>query len=98
LYRCMRISVPPDGEATIQFPALPDAETVVLGVLVRHEQKGSGKQLLFGSRWITQPVMNEERLFVLDRKQHGEAPTLGVRNEGRGIEQVCVAAALVRRP
>jgi hypothetical protein len=98
LYRCMRISVPPDGEAEIRFPALPDDQTVILGVLVRHEQKGSGKKLLFGARWITQSVMNEERPFVLDRKQHGETPTLGVRNEGRGIEQVCVAAALVRRP
>lgn len=98
LYRCLRVSVPPEGEVTLQFPELPDDRTVVLGVLLRHEQKGSGKKLLFGSRWITQPVLNVEHPFVLDRKDHGVAPTLGVKNEGRGIEEVCVAAAFVRRP
>jgi hypothetical protein len=98
LYRCLRFSVPPDGEAKLQFPALPDDDTVVLGVLVRHKQKGSGKKLLFGSRWITQPVLDEQHVFVLDREQHGKAPTLGLRNSGKAIEQVCVAAALVRRP
>src|SRR5690606_211974 len=98
LYRCLRISIPPDGTATVQFPTLPDDDTVVLGARVRHVRRGSGKDLLFGSRWITQPVKNVAREFVLDRKDHGDAPTLGLRNDGSGIEQVCVAAALVRRP
>lgn len=98
LYRCLRISVPPGGTATLQFPALPDDEVAVLGLLVRHVQKGSGKQLLYGSRWVNQAVRNVEHEFLLDRRNHGEEPTLTVRNDGRGIEQVCVAAAFVRRP
>lgn len=97
MFRCLRISVPPDGEAWLQFPVLPDDQTVVVGVMVRHDQSTSGKQLLFGSLRLNQHVANDARDFMLDRRQHGEAPQLGVRNEGREIEQVCVAAALVRR-
>lgn len=98
MYRCLRISVPADGEAWLQLPTLPDDQTVVVGVVVRHDQSTAGKQLLFGSQKLSQHVTNDARDFVLDRRQHGDAPRLGVRNEGREIEQVCVAAALVRRP
>lgn len=97
MFRCLRISVPPYGEAWLQFPALPDEQTVVVGVMIRHDQSTSGKQLLFGSLRLNQQVANDARDFMLDRRQHGDAPQLGVRNEGREIEQVCVAAALVRR-
>ncbi|MCX4244146.1 hypothetical protein OEB96_26185 [Paraliomyxa miuraensis] len=98
LYRCLRISIPSEGTTVLQFPAFPDDQTVVLGVLQRHVHEGSGKGLKFGSRWINQVVANDEHEFVLDRRSHGEAPTLSIRNEGRMIEQVCVAAAFVRRP
>jgi hypothetical protein len=98
MYRCLRISIPPDGEAWLQFPALPDDELAVVGVMAHHDQSTSGKQLLFGSQRINQHVTNDTRDFNLDRRRHGEAPALGIRNESRQIEQVCVAAALVRRP
>jgi len=97
LYRCLRISIAPSGEAWLQFPALPDDEVSIVGVITHHEQVTSGKQLLFGSQKINQQVTNDPRDFTLDRRRHGEAPSLGIRNEGREIEQVCVAAALVRR-
>ncbi len=97
MYRCLRISIPPSGEAWLQFPTLPDDEVAVVGVMSHHQQATSGKQLLFGSQKINQHVTNDARDFMLDRRQHGDAPSLGIRNEGWVIEQVCVAAALVRR-
>jgi hypothetical protein len=42
-------------------------------------------------------VENDPRDFMLERRQHGATPKLGIRNDNRGIEQVCIAAALVRR-
>jgi hypothetical protein len=97
MYRCLRLSIPPDGEATLDFPALPDDAHVVVGVIVRHDPTVPGRRLSFGSR-SQQPLTDEPRDFMLDRRRHGAEPSLTVRNAGRGIEQVCVAAALVRRP
>jgi hypothetical protein len=98
MYRCTRISLAPDGEATLQFPALPDRQTVISGAIVRHDRSSPARKLVFGSLRVDQQVTDDARDFVLDRRQHGEAPVLTVRNEGWRIEQVCVAAALVQRP
>lgn len=98
MYRCLRFSIPPDGEATLRFPALPDDEHAVVGVMVRHDSTVPGRRLTFGSLEVNQQVTDEARDFMLDRRLHGDEPSLTVRNDGRGIEQVCVAAALVQRP
>jgi hypothetical protein len=98
MYRCLRLSIAPDGEASLRFPALPDDEHVVLGVIVRHDPTVPGRRLTFGSLAVDQQLTDDPRDFVLDRRRHGPEPSLTVRNAGRGIEQVCVAAALVQRP
>jgi hypothetical protein len=96
MYRCLRVSIPPVGEAWLRFPALHDDAAAVVGVVIRHDQSVSGK-LLFGSQRLNQEVGNDPRDFMLERRLHGETPTLRLRNEGRRIEEVCVAAARVRR-
>jgi hypothetical protein len=71
---------------------------VISGAIVRHDRSSPARKLVFGSLRVDQQVTDDARDFVLDRRQHGEAPVLTVRNEGWRIEQVCVAAALVQRP
>jgi hypothetical protein len=96
MYRCLRLSIPPGGEASLQFPEL-SKDAAVVGVVIRHDQSVSGKQLLFGSQRLSQQVGNDPSDFMLERRQHGATPKLRLRNDNRGIEQVCIAAALVRR-
>jgi len=99
LYRCLRVSIAPHGEATLRFPALPDGDHVVAGSLIRHVRTGSGKLLYFGARWINQRMKNRLHDFVLDSAQIIDGqPTLGLRNDGDQIEQVCISAALFRLP
>lgn len=99
LYRCLRISIPPGGEATVRFPTLPNDEYVVAGSLIRHIRTGAGKRLYYGARWINQRMKNRLHDFVLGPAQLTDGrPAIGIRNESPQIEQVCISAALFRRP
>lgn len=100
LYRCWRISVPATGEAVVRFPALPDGAHVIVGSIIRHVRTGSGKKIFFGSRAVNQRMLSRRHDFVLDqgsRMVDGQ-PVLGLRNEGKEIEEVCFSAALMRVP
>lgn len=100
LYRCWRISVPAHGQAVVHFPSLPDDDHAIIGSIIRHVRKGSGKKLFFGSRSIQQRMLNRRHDFVLDRQSRTIAghPVLGLRNEDKRIEEICLSAALMRRP
>lgn len=99
LYRCRRFSLPPEGWATLPLPAPGSDDVVVVGTVIRHVRKGSGKKLRWGiGRDAKGPLRNERHDFVVERDAQGEVPSLRFRNDGRGIEQICVSAAWVRRP
>ncbi len=98
MLRCLRISLPPKGEVALALPALVDDAHVIVGAIVRHDRSSSSRHVHFGARKVNRLVSNDAHDFWLDRRRFGEHPVLTVRNDGRGIEQVCVAAALVQRP
>ncbi len=96
LYRCQRVSVPAHGTAIIRFPPLADEDHVVLGTIIRHERKGSGKRLLWGQGRTDKQLRNERRDFVIRIDDKGETRTIRLKNESGKIEQACIAAALMR--
>ncbi len=98
LYRCQRVSVPAHGTAIVRFPELPDDGSVVLGSIIRHVRKGSGKRILWGLGRAKQPLRNQRRDFVVRLNDEGLTPTVRLRNDGNGIEQACVAAAQMLPP
>ena len=97
LYRCVRVSIPAKGTLTLHFPRLRDRE-VVAGSVIRHVRKGTGKKLFYGGRWVTKRMKNRLHDFVLDDNATKDGrPTLGLRNDGTKLEQVCVSAAIFER-
>ena len=99
LHRCLRFSLPAHGSATLELPPLPDDDTVVVGAVIRHVRRGSGKRVRWGvGRDARGPLASSRHDFVIERDGSGKTPSLVFRNDGREIEQVCVAAAQVVRP
>lgn len=99
LYRCLRLSLPPHGWATLRMPVLPEPDTVVVGSVIRHVREGSGKRVRWGvGQEGRGPLRSDRHDFVLERDAKGRTDELRFRNDGDAIEQICVSAAVLRRP
>lgn len=98
LYRCRRLSLPPDGWATVELGSL-GADEVVVGSVIRHERRGSGKRVRWGiGREAQGPLRNDRHDFMSRPGADGRAAELRFRNDGSKIEQICISAARMRRP
>ena len=98
LYRCLRISIPARGNVELAFPALTDEGNRVYGILLRHDRKGTGKALRWGTGQTSRgPTRNRTHEFMLEAND-GRVPSLKFRNDGNAIEQVCVALSEMTPP